>query len=30
MAKSNMDVGLAMADIREKFEDTGVMRKIEW
>jgi predicted YcjX-like family ATPase len=29
MAKSNMDVGLAMADIREKFEDTGVMRKIE-
>ena len=29
LAKSNMDVGLAMADIRDKFDDVGVMRKVD-
>jgi hypothetical protein len=26
MVKSNMDVGLAMDDIRKKFDDVGIMR----
>jgi hypothetical protein len=25
MVKSNIDVGLAMADIRDKYEDHGIM-----
>lgn len=29
MAKSNIDVGLAMADIREKFSDHGIMKQVD-
>lgn len=29
MVKSNIDVGLAMADIRDKFNDVGIMRKVD-
>lgn len=29
MVKSNMDVGLAMADIRDKFSDQGVMKQLD-
>ena len=27
--KSNIDVGLAMSDIREKFHDVGTLRKLD-
>jgi hypothetical protein len=28
MVKSNIDVGLAMADIRTKFDDVGIMKQV--
>ena len=29
MVKSNIDVGMAMADIRDKFSDHGFMKQVE-
>jgi hypothetical protein len=29
MVKSNIDVGLAMADIRDKFSDHGIMKQVD-
>jgi hypothetical protein len=29
MVKSNIDVGLAMADIRQKFSDHGIMKQVD-
>ena len=29
MVKSNIDVGLAMADIRDKFTDHGIMKQVD-
>jgi hypothetical protein len=29
MVKSNIDVGLAMADIRTKFDDVGIMKQVD-